>query len=130
VVNKGGDFDRWDLSVGGGLFGSIRALAMVEEHGRGKQLFRMRAWPKVPALALCFLLVMSVLATLAAFDQAWLAAVSLGLMAFGVSMLMRAACAKAMTTWMDAIDEYVRFHQSLEAIGIDAAQPLAESVTA
>jgi glycosyltransferase involved in cell wall biosynthesis len=105
VVNKGGDFDRWDLSVGGGLFGSIRALAMVEEHGRGKQLFRMRAWPKVPALALCFLLVMSVLATLAAFDQAWLAAVSLGLMAFGVSMLMRAACAKAMTTWMDAIDD-------------------------
>ena len=51
----GGNFDRWDFSIHGGLFGTIRVVAMVEEHGNGRQLFRLRAWPKPPAAALvCF----------------------------------------------------------------------------
>ena len=55
AVIRGGDFDSWDLTVHGGLFGSIRSLAMVEEHGGGKQLFRLRAYPTVPPPALMFL---------------------------------------------------------------------------
>ena len=46
AVVRGGDYDGWDLAVIGGLFGSVRCLAMVEEHGNGQQLFRLRAWPK------------------------------------------------------------------------------------
>jgi hypothetical protein len=43
---RGGDFDGWDLEIRGGLFGCVRSLAMVEEHGAGKQLFRMRLGPE------------------------------------------------------------------------------------
>ena len=102
VATKGGDFCRWDLSVSGGLFGSIRAIAMIEEHGGGKQLFRVRAWPKVPGLALWFLLAISVIATLAGFDQAWLAAALPGLMALGVVILIQVDCAKAMRIWTES----------------------------
>jgi hypothetical protein len=45
VVRRGGNFDRWDLEVRGGLFGSARLLHATEEHGGGKQLVRFRIWP-------------------------------------------------------------------------------------
>src|SRR5205814_174842 len=35
VVQRGGDFDRWDLEVRGGLLGSARMLMAIEEHGGG-----------------------------------------------------------------------------------------------
>jgi GT2 family glycosyltransferase len=124
VVNKGGDFDRWDLSVSGGLFGSIRAMAMVEEHGGGKQLFRLRARPHVPSAALWFLLGMSTLAGLAGFDQAWLAAALSGLIAFALAVLIGSDCAKAMSIWIEEIDEYARARESSkEASGFKTAEP-------
>ena len=46
VVYRGGDFDRWDLEVRGGLFGSARLLHAIEEHGGGKQLVQYRVWPR------------------------------------------------------------------------------------
>ena len=55
AIVLGGDFDPWDFSIHGGLFGRIRVVAMVEEHGNGRQLFRFRAWPKVPCAALAVL---------------------------------------------------------------------------
>jgi O-antigen biosynthesis protein len=117
TVKKGGDFDRWDLSVSGGLFGSIRAIAMVEEHGSGKQLFRVRAWPKVPGQALFISFVVSALATLAAYDNAWIATVPLGFGGLGIAMLIRANCVKAMTTWMDAMDEFASLDHA-ENVGV------------
>jgi hypothetical protein len=58
IVSHGSDFDRWDLEVRGGLFGSIQIFMTIEEHGGGKQLVRFRSWPKVafPALVIIFLL--------------------------------------------------------------------------
>ena len=49
VVERGGDFDRWDLQVRGGLFGSARVRFAVEDHGAGTQLVRARVspwWPR------------------------------------------------------------------------------------
>ena len=46
VCVKGGDFDRWDLQVHGGVFGAFRVRMAIEEHGGGKQLVRFRAWPR------------------------------------------------------------------------------------
>ncbi|MEN6484193.1 MAG: glycosyltransferase, partial [Syntrophobacteraceae bacterium] len=37
VVLRGGDYDRWDLELRGGLLGCVRVLMAVEEHGGGKQ---------------------------------------------------------------------------------------------
>ena len=48
VVVRGGDYDRHDLEVRGGLFGSVRTRMAIEEHGGGKQLIRFRSWPKMP----------------------------------------------------------------------------------
>src|SRR5262249_9789076 len=45
VALRGGDFDRWDLEVPGGIFGSCRVRMAVEEHGSGRQLVRFRSWP-------------------------------------------------------------------------------------
>jgi hypothetical protein len=44
-VRRGGPFDEWDLEVRGGLFGGIRLLMAIEEHGQGRQLIRVRSWP-------------------------------------------------------------------------------------
>ena len=46
VVTRGGSWDAWDLQVRTGVLGSARILLMLEEHGRGHQLVRLRAWPR------------------------------------------------------------------------------------
>ncbi|MGE5617365.1 MAG: glycosyltransferase, partial [Candidatus Woesearchaeota archaeon] len=45
VVRSGGDWDRWDLQVRGGLLGGARLRIAIEEHGGGRQLLRLRSWP-------------------------------------------------------------------------------------
>ena len=42
-VSTGGSYDGWDLEIAGGLFGGVRLVAGIEEHGSGKQLVRWRA---------------------------------------------------------------------------------------
>ncbi len=58
VVASGGDWDRWDLQVRGGLVGSARLRIGIEEHGAGRQFVRVRSWPTPgrPAIALVVLL--------------------------------------------------------------------------
>jgi hypothetical protein len=46
VVSRGGDYDRWDLEAGGGAVGGVRLRMTLEEHGAGKQMARVRAWPR------------------------------------------------------------------------------------
>src|SRR2546425_694879 len=46
LVVRGGEFDRWDIEVRGGILGGARVLAAVEDHGGGQQLVRLRAWPR------------------------------------------------------------------------------------
>lgn len=72
VVLRGGDFDRWDLELRGGLLGCVRILMAVEEHGGGKQLVRFRAWPKCSSGAIVVTLLFAALAALAALNHAWI----------------------------------------------------------
>jgi len=51
TVLRGGDFDRWDLEVRCGTLGRARARMVNEEHGQGRQLIRLRCWPRVSVLA-------------------------------------------------------------------------------
>lgn len=73
LVRRGGDCDRWDLQAGCGLFGGARLLAVVEEHGGGKQLLRVRAWPRVAAGALILVPLLTLIAVGAWRDQAFVA---------------------------------------------------------
>jgi GT2 family glycosyltransferase len=82
LVRHGGDFDRWDLSLAGGLFGRARVLMTVEEHGQGRQYLRFRIWPKVRHLSL--LLAAVALAGAALLDEAWLPALLLGPLALAL----------------------------------------------
>jgi GT2 family glycosyltransferase len=66
VVSSGGDWDRWDLEVRGGLLAAARLRLAIEEHGSGNQLVRVRSWPRVPRGALVACAIGVTLATYAA----------------------------------------------------------------
>jgi GT2 family glycosyltransferase len=97
LVRRGGEFDHWDLEIRGGLLGSCRSQIAIEEHGSGKQLIRLRVWPKIPGFALSITVVFALLAGLAAADHAAVGAVILGGAALflGLHSLIDCAAAKA-----------------------------------
>jgi hypothetical protein len=107
VVRRGGDFDRWDLEVRGGLFGCARMLMGIEEHGAGKQLVRFRTWPKFWPLAIVVDLVFALLAVGAAMDHAWVAwiilALIVGLFSFRLCQESAAAEAAILCTLEDKV---------------------------
>jgi hypothetical protein len=82
LVERGGDFDRWDLRVRGGLLGSARVLSTVEEHGAGRQLVRLKVWPRVAPKAAGLALLFALLAVAAWRDGAEHAALLLSLAAY------------------------------------------------
>ena len=71
VLVLGGDQDRWDVEVRGGLLGAARLFMTVEEHGAGRQLFRFRLWPRFNLEGVAAILVFTGLASFAALDQFW-----------------------------------------------------------
>jgi hypothetical protein len=105
AVLRGGDYDRWDLEVRGGLFGSVRTCMAVEDHGSGTQLVRFRTWPRIGALEIFLTCVIVFLSILAAIDQAWLASIILG----GVAMILMVRivwdCSAAMASLMSAMGQ-------------------------
>jgi glycosyltransferase involved in cell wall biosynthesis len=73
-VVAGGDFDRWDLEIRGGRLGGLRALVVVEEHGAGRQLARLRAWPRCAGMTASVAAGLAVLGGLAYLNGAAVAA--------------------------------------------------------
>ena len=59
VARQGNNYERWDLEIIGGMFGSVRMLMAIEDHGAGTQLVRIRSWPRcrnaAPRSLLCLL---------------------------------------------------------------------------
>ncbi len=95
LVRRGGEFDRFDLAVLGGPFGTARALMAVEEHGQGRQLVRFRVWPKLRR-GLFVTAFAGALAVGAISDGAWLAGAALAAATLGlaVSALRECGCAQ------------------------------------
>jgi len=119
VVQRGGDFDRWDLEVRGGLFGCARMLMGIEEHGAGRQLVRFRTWPKFWPLAIMVDLVFALLGVGAAMDHAWLAWTVLMLVVglFSFRLLRESAAAQAAILY--TLDDKVKG----KSYGIPALEP-------
>ncbi|MDQ3931410.1 MAG: glycosyltransferase [Actinomycetota bacterium] len=84
VVHLGGPFDRWDLSVRGGVLANMRILLSIEEHGAGMQMVRYRWWPVLSPAAAVIMLVLATLATVALTRGAMFAAYVLALLSFVV----------------------------------------------
>jgi GT2 family glycosyltransferase len=78
VVRRGGEFERWDLEIQGGLLGGARVLLSVEDLCPGKQLVRFRTWPWLWGWGLALFALLEVLAGRAAADRAWVASGVLG----------------------------------------------------
>ena len=95
LVRRGGEFDRFDLAVVGGPFGTARTLMAVEEHGQGHQLVRFRVWPKLRR-GLFVTGLAGALAVGAFSDGAWLAGAALAAAALGLasSALRECGCAQ------------------------------------
>ena len=72
ILRVGGVYDRWDVEILGGTFGSARVLMAIEDHGAGTQLVRVRSWPRCRRGGRVLIGVFSLLALLAALDRAWI----------------------------------------------------------
>jgi len=72
VVWGGGDFDRWDLELRGGLAGSARTLHTVEDHRYG-QVGRFRIWPRFSMVASLTGVALGAIGVAAVWDGAWFA---------------------------------------------------------
>jgi len=105
VVLRGGNFDPWDLEVRGGLLSSVRTCMAVEDHGSGRQLIRFRLWPRIDPLSMFLIFLISLLAILAASDQAWIAAILLGAAALTMIFRMFWICSQAMASLLKAIEK-------------------------
>ena len=104
MVHRGGDFDRWDLELRGGLLGSIRLLMAVEEHGGGKQLVRFRTWPRCYPAGIVLTLLFAALSAAAALAEAWVACAVLNFVAFLFMMRIFRECASAMSAVIEVFD--------------------------
>jgi hypothetical protein len=96
TVVRGSEFDRWDLEVRCGTMGRTRALIAIEEHGQGKQLIRLRCWPRVSRLAPAAtgsLLVLGLACALGGIP--WPAAVLAGMSLVVVLRVLFESCAAA-----------------------------------
>ena len=102
---RGGDYDRWDLEVRGGILGAVRLLATTEEHGAGKQLVRFRLWPRFSVQGFALILLLLAGAIGAVWDQAWCAAAVLLLIAALPTCRMLQECAGAMATVQQALQQ-------------------------
>jgi GT2 family glycosyltransferase len=81
IVVRGGEFDRWDLELRGGLLADVRVHATVEEHGAGKQLVRLRAWPRFSRTALAVIVSMAAFSGLALRAEQRVVGATLGILA-------------------------------------------------
>lgn len=110
---RGGDYDRWDLEVRGGVLGAVRLLSTTEEHGAGKQLVRFRLWPTCTWQGIAVSVVLMTLALGAASSSTWLVAALLGLGAVVPLYRMGQECAGAMATLWHALQQASREDVSL-----------------
>ena len=73
VMVLGGEYDRWEVEVRGGMLAAARLRMVTEEHGAGRQLLRFRLWPRFSWEAIVGVAVFVGLALGAALDQYWIA---------------------------------------------------------
>jgi len=105
VLIRGGDYDSWDLKIHGGLFGALRIRIAVEEHAGGRQMIRLRSWPKISRLGFVLTLFFVVLAILASIDKAWYVYVILGVTATLTAVRSFGDCAVATASYLNAIKQ-------------------------
>lgn len=106
LVQRGGAYDRWDLEVRDGPLGATRMRLVVEEHGAGRQLARLRIWPRCSTGGLALIGVFALLSGWAAADHAWTASTVLGTVALLLAVRAVSECAVAMATVVGVVADW------------------------
>jgi len=105
VTRRGGDYDRYDLEIRGGILGSVRTRMAIEEHGAGKQLMRFRSWPKIPLISLLLTLLFGSLSALTIINQEWWVFMAFSIAAGLIIIRAFGDCASAMAAYLHAIEQ-------------------------
>jgi hypothetical protein len=105
AVLRGGDYDRWDLEVRGGILGATRFLMAVEDHGGGTQFIRYFSWPICSAGVVVLTLLCTALAVGAAMDHAWTAAAILGCAVGFLTLRTFQECAGSMASVLRTLQQ-------------------------
>jgi GT2 family glycosyltransferase len=108
VVRAGGEFDRWDLEARGGVLASARLCMAIEEHGAGRQLLRIRSWPRLAPPGPWLAVLLGLLALAAARDEAWGATLALAAVALLLVLRMWVESASALAVLRNAVREVGR----------------------
>lgn len=95
LVRRGGDCDRWDLQAACGLLGGARLVSTVEEHGAGRQMLRIHAWPRLSGSARLLLPLFALLSLAAGLDGALVACTALGLISLLLLIRSLLECGRA-----------------------------------
>jgi hypothetical protein len=120
-VRRGGDFDGWDLEVRSGALGGARLLAATEEHGAGRQLTRLRAWPRLSPGGLAAVAVLAGLAGGAFAEGARMVAVVLASAALAGTWRALWECGTAAAGFASAIGVLER-HEGAAARAAERAR--------
>ena len=103
VVRRGSDFDGWDLETRGGTLASARIWTVVEEHGGGRQLAKVRCRPAWSRMALISVALLAALCLAAALDGAVAAALILGIGAAALAIRTVSEAASATSLTVEAL---------------------------
>ncbi len=103
IVARGADFDRWDLQIRGGILADARVILAVEDHGSGRQLIRLRSWPKPSVAALAVVGILALLFIAAMLNQNWGPAVLIGALILLLTAGIMRHCGAALVAIRDAI---------------------------
>jgi hypothetical protein len=133
VIRSGGDWDRWDLQVRGGLLGGARLIAAIEEHGGGRQLVRVRSWPHAARPAVVFGIALAALAGFAALSRAEAVAGALGALAVLLVVRVLYECGAATAMIKHALHRPEKAERGSEttpqvADTAEAGQPLGMAI--
>lgn len=99
----GGDFDAFDFAIGLSIFGEMRMLLMVEEHGYGQQYFRAKVWPVVFAPGILALALLALSALGAFLSGAAVAGTALAVFAAILALSAWSALSSAKAAWRDHV---------------------------
>jgi GT2 family glycosyltransferase len=103
-VFRGGTYDRWDVHVRSGPLGSARLIMGVEDHALGRQLVRLRWWPRCAPGGLSAAALFAALAAVAALDGAWAACGVLAAVPLELALRALQECTAAMDALARALE--------------------------
>jgi glycosyltransferase involved in cell wall biosynthesis len=115
VVRRGSSFDRWDLEVGVGMLAAVRLRTAVEEHGSGRQMMRIRAWPKLWLAGFAAATLLALLAAGAWMDGALVIGMVLALGVIGLATLATLDSSAAMGVLSAAVKSEAQQPDATEA---------------